>query len=119
MKDCALSANLGYLFTEYNLVDAIARAGEAGFKAVECQRPYHMSPSKIKKACEASGCPMLAINTTKGKKGQFGLSAIHDAIPKARQAIYLAIVYAKEIDVKSLLGNLNSLPYFSVKERQS
>ena len=34
MKDCALSANLGYLFTEYNLVDAIARAGEAGFEAV-------------------------------------------------------------------------------------
>ncbi len=25
----------------------------------------------------------------------------------------------KEIDVKSLLGNLNSLPYFSVKEKQS
>lgn len=100
MKDCALSANLGYLFTEYNLVDAIARAGEAGFKAVECQRPYYMSPSKIRRACEDSGCPMLAINTTKGENGQFGLSAIHDAIPQARQAIDLAIVYAREIDVK-------------------
>ena len=100
MKDCALSANLGYLFTEYNLVDAIARASEAGFKAVECQRPYHMSPREIRQACEDARCPMLTINTTKGEEGQFGLSALHDAIPQARQAIDLAIDYAKEIDVK-------------------
>ena len=100
MKDFALSANLGYLFTEYNLVDAIARAGEAGFKAVECQRPYHVSPRALKQACEDAAIPMLAINTDKGEKGQFGLSALHDAMPQARQAIDLAIAYAKEIDVK-------------------
>ena len=68
MKDFALSANLGYLFTEYNLVDAIARAGEAGFKAVECQRPYHVSPRALKQACEDAAIPMLAINTDKGEK---------------------------------------------------
>ncbi len=100
MKDCALSANLGYLFTEYNLVDAITRAGEAGFQAVECQRPYHVSPRALRQACDDAAIPMLAINTTKGEQGQFGLSALHDAIPQARQAINLAVAYAKEIDVK-------------------
>ena len=55
LQDFALSANLGYLFTEYDLIDAIARSSEAGFRAVECQRPYNTSPSGLRRACERAG----------------------------------------------------------------
>ncbi len=112
MPDFALSANLGYLFKEYNLIDAIARSGEAGFRAVECQRPYHISPSDLRLACERAGIPMLVINTARGDQGRFGLSALHDAIPQARQAINQAIAYAKEIDVKyiHIVSGITSAP---------
>ena len=98
MKDYALSANLGYLFTEHPLVDAIARAAEAGFKAVECQRPYHVPAAQVRQACIEAAIPMLAINTAKGEHGQFGLSALPDAIHEARQAIDQAVDYAGEVE---------------------
>ena len=86
MKDYALSANLGYLFTEHPLVDAIALAAEAGFKAVECQRPYHVLAAQVRQACIEAAIPMLAINTAKGEHGQFGLSALPDATPQIDHA---------------------------------
>ncbi len=92
----ALSANLGYLFTEYKLTEAIARSAEAGFSAVECQRPYNIPARQIRKACEDASIPLLAINTAKGEQGQFGLSALPDATHQARQAIDQAIDYAAE-----------------------
>jgi len=98
LKDYALSANLGYLFTEYTLVEAIKRSAEAGFKAVECQRPYYVPAAKVRQACRAAAIPMLAINTAKGEQGQFGLSALPDAIHEARQAIDQAIDYAVEVE---------------------
>ena len=99
MKKYALSANLGYLFTEYKLVDAIARSAEAGFQAVECQRPYDVPATLVRQACKEAAIPMLAINTAKGEQGQFGLSALPDAIQEARRAIDQAVDYAYEVGV--------------------
>ena len=98
MKELSLSANLGYLFTEYSLVDAIARSAEAGFKAVECQRPYDVPASQVRQACEKASIPLLAINTVKGEQGQFGLSALPDAVRQAKNAIDKAIEYGGEAD---------------------
>ena len=100
LKSYSLSANLGYLFTEYGLIEAIVRSSGAGFQAVECQRPYACSPHDLRRVCEDEAIPMLAINTSKGEQGQFGLSALHDAIPQAQQAIDRAVEYAKEINVQ-------------------
>jgi len=99
LKKYALSANLGYLFTEYTLVDAIARSAEAGFQAVECQRPYDVPATQVRQACKEAAIPMLAINTAKGEQGQFGLSALPDAIQEARRAIDQAVDYAYEVGV--------------------
>ena len=98
MKDLSLSANLGYLFTEYSLIDAIARSAEAGFDAVECQRPYQVPAAQVRQACEKASTPLLAINTEKGEQGQFGLSALPDAVRQAKDAIDKAIEYGGEAD---------------------
>ena len=102
LKSYSLSANLGYLFTEYDLIEAIVRSSEAGFQAVECQRPYVCSPYDLRRVCEDEAIPMLAINTSKGEKGQFGLSALRDSISQAKQAIDRAVEYAKEINVQQI-----------------
>jgi len=100
LKKYALSANLGYLFTEYTLVDAIARSAEAGFQAVESQRPYDVPATQVRQACKEAAIPMLAINTAKGEQGQFGLSALPDAIQEARRAIDQAVDYACEVEAE-------------------
>ena len=50
LKSYSLSANLGYLFTEYGLIEAIVRSSGAGFQAVECQRPYACSPHDLRRS---------------------------------------------------------------------
>ena len=94
------SANLGLLFTEYDLPDAIHAAHEAGFDAVECHWPYAHASDVIKSALDETGLRMLGINTDRGdaEKGEFGLSALPDRITHARAAIDQAIDYARAID---------------------
>ncbi len=94
------SANLGLLFTEYDLPDAIHAAHDAGFDAVECHWPYAYSSDVIKSALDATGLKMLGINTARGdaEKGEFGLSALPDRITDARAAIDQAVDYARAID---------------------
>ena len=44
------SANLGLLWTEFSQIDAIYKAKESGFDAVEFQFPYQYEAKEIKKA---------------------------------------------------------------------
>ena len=60
------SANLGLLFAEYDLPDAIHAAHDAGFDAVECHWPYAHPSDVIKSALDATGLKMLGINTARG-----------------------------------------------------
>ena len=94
------SANLGLLFTEYDLPDAIHAAHDAGFDAVECHWPYAHPSDVIKSVLDATGLKMMGINTARGdaEKGEFGLSALPDRVTDARTAIDQAIDYARAID---------------------
>ena len=96
------SANLGLVFTEYTLPDAIHAAHDAGFDAVECHWPYDYSSDAIASALEATGLTMLGINTHRGdaEKGEFGLSALPQRITEARAAIDQAIDYARAISCR-------------------
>ena len=69
------SANLGFLWTDRPLVDAIAAAGAAGFEAVELQWPHDVDPALVHAAVAAEGVKLLAINTRPGDtaKGEFGM----------------------------------------------
>lgn len=94
------SANLGFLWTELSLPEAIAAAGKAGFGAVECHWPYATAAIDTKKALLSSGLSMLGINTQRGDvvAGDNGVAAIVGRESEARQYIDEAIAYAAVIN---------------------
>jgi hydroxypyruvate isomerase len=98
------SANLGFLWTELSLPDAIRAAKAAGFDAVECHWPYDTPVADISEALEETGLRMLGLNTRRGDvaKGENGLAALSDRTFDARAAIDEAISYAAGIGCKSV-----------------
>lgn len=93
------SANLGFLWTELSLPDAIRAARAAGFDAVECHWPYDTAPDDINAALSETGMQMLGLNTARGDVagGENGLSALPNRESDARAAIDQAIAYAVAI----------------------
>ena len=63
------SANLGYLWKELPLPEAVLAARKAGFKAVEFHEPYKYPAEEIRKALEVTGLKMLGLNTRRGIPG--------------------------------------------------
>ncbi len=61
-----LSANLGFLWTDRPLSEAILSAANAGFQAVECHWPYDHDAGQIADILVQTGLPMLGLNTRKG-----------------------------------------------------
>ncbi|ASJ72682.1 hydroxypyruvate isomerase family protein [Granulosicoccus antarcticus] len=90
------SANLGFLWTELSLPDAIRAARSAGFDAVECHWPYDTPTDDINAALAETGLSMLGLNARRGdtSAGENGLSALPDRITQARSFIDEAIQYA-------------------------
>lgn len=91
------SANLGFLWTDRPLPDAIRAAKAAGFEAVECHWPYDTPPADTLAALTETGLPMLGLNTRRGNTGigENGLSALPDRESDARAAIDEALAYAR------------------------
>lgn len=96
------SANLGYLWTDRPLPDAIRAAAAAGFAAVECHCPYDTPASEVNAALAETGLTMLGLNTLRGKPGEFGLAALPGRESEARAVIDQAIDYAQAIDAKAI-----------------
>jgi hydroxypyruvate isomerase len=93
------SANLGFLWTDLPLPEAILAAHRAGFDAVECHWPYDVPAEKVTAALEATGLRMLGLNTRRGNlaAGENGLAALPDRQTEARVAIDEALAYADRI----------------------
>jgi 2-dehydrotetronate isomerase len=97
------SANLGFLWTDRPLADAIRAAAAAGFDAVECHWPYDQDPAAVCAALVETGLPMLGLNTIKGPRdGDFGLAALPDRRDAARAAIDQAFDYGAAIGAGSV-----------------
>ena len=98
------SANLGFLWKELELPEAIRAAGASGFDAVECHWPYDTPPENVIAALDETGLSMLGLNTLPGdiKQGEFGLSAIPGREQDARKTIDQAIAYASATGTKSV-----------------
>ena len=99
MSDLTFSANLGFLWNDLPLPEAILRAHRAGFAAVECHWPYDHDPGEVRAVLDETGLPMLGLNTVPGDS--FGLSALPDQA-RARAAIEQAVTYAEAIDAKAI-----------------
>jgi len=93
------SANLGFLWTDRPLPDAIHAAASAGFHAVECHWPFDTPTTEINAALKETGLPMLGLNTRRGniEAGDNGLAAIPGREDEARHAITEALTYADAI----------------------
>lgn len=90
------SANLGFLWTDRALPQAVLAAHAAGFDAVECHWPYDLPATELAGVLAGTGLPLLALNTLRGDvaAGEFGLSALPGRAPEARAAIDQAFAYA-------------------------
>ena len=88
------SANLGFLWADHPLPDAIRAAKAAGFAAVECHFPYAIPAAEVARALTETGLPMVSLNTRPGAPGEFGLAALKGREAEARAAIDQALAYA-------------------------
>ena len=96
------SANLGFLWTELSLPDAIRAAANAGFDAVECHWPFDTPPEDIRAALSETGLPLLGLNTIRGNPGENGLAALPGREAEARAAIDQALDYALQTGTKAV-----------------
>ncbi len=98
------SANLGFLWNDRPLADAIHAAAKAGFDAVECHWPYENDVSDVKAALTATGLSMLGLNTVRGNlaDGENGLAALPGREDEARVAIDQALAYAAAINTPNI-----------------
>lgn len=99
-----ISANLGFLYRQLSLPEAIRAAAGDGFDAVECHFPYDTPALEVAAALSETGLPMLGLNTLRGdvENGDFGLSALPARVNEARSAIDQALDYAQEIGAKNI-----------------
>ena len=90
------SANLGFLWTDRPLPDAIRAAGAHGFHAVECHFPYDIPAPEVAAALDETGLAMLGLNTRPGDlaAGERGLAAVPGRTDEARALIAEALDYA-------------------------
>ena len=93
------SANLGFLWTDRPLPEAVVAAHKAGFNAVECHWPYDCDPQQLKAALDQTGLPMLGLNTRRGdlSAGENGLAAVPGREEEAKAYIDEALAYASAI----------------------
>ena len=98
------SANLGFLWADRPLPDAIHAAKAAGFDAVECHWPYDVPAWDVTAALQETGLRMLGLNTRRGdvEGGENGLSALPGREEDARAAIDEAIAYAVAINTPNI-----------------
>ena len=97
----SFSANLGFLWPNSSLADAILAAHRCGFVAVECHFPYDEPVDEVCQALEATGLPMLGLNTIRGPLNA-GLAALPDQVSAARRAINQAFEYGAQIGARNV-----------------
>ncbi|MEO1776545.1 MAG: TIM barrel protein [Pseudomonadota bacterium] len=97
-----LSANLGLLWTDLPVPDAVRAAAAAGFGAVEFQWPYDTAAAVVRAALEETGLPAISLNAPAGDlaAGDFGLAALPGRAAEALEGVDQAIAYADAIGAR-------------------
>ena len=113
----SFSANLGFLWKDRPLPDAIHAARAEGFAAVECHWPYDIPASETAAALKATGLKMLGLNTNRGNldAGENGVAALAGREAEARKYIDQALEYAKTINC----ANIHVMAGFTNKDAAS
>ncbi|MEM7094963.1 MAG: TIM barrel protein [Actinomycetota bacterium] len=94
----SFSANLGFLWTDRSLCDAIRAAAAAGFDAVEFHQPFATPVAEVVETLAEVGLPVVSLNMGLGERdGDFGVAAVTGREAEARALIDDAIAYAARI----------------------
>ena len=98
------SANLGFLWKDFPITEAIFAAKLAGFDAVECHWPYETPARDVKAALKSTGLPMISLNTRRGdvSRGESGLAAVPNRQTDARAGIDEALAYGAAVGVRAV-----------------
>jgi len=98
------SANLGFLWADKSLPDAIHAAKQAGFDAVECHWPYTVKAQDVIDALKDTSMDLMGLNTTRGNvaNGDNGLSAVPGRDAEARLYIDEAVDYAASVGARNI-----------------
>ena len=97
------SANLGYLWKELPLPEAVLAARKEGFDAVEFHEPYHYPAEEIRGVLDETSLKMLGLNTHRGPGSKDrGLAAVPGRETEARNIIDEAIEYAASINCQNI-----------------
>jgi hydroxypyruvate isomerase len=98
------SANLGFLFRELPLLEAVRAAASAGFGAIEAHWPYDIDPATLRAVLDELRLPFIGINTEVGDRarGDFGLCALPGREAEARAVLDQAIDYAGATGARSI-----------------
>ena len=92
------SANLGFLWAGQPLLDQIAAAARAGFKAIELHWPYDTPAGAVRDACARHGLTLLGVNTVRGDvaKGENGLGAVPGRDAEFQAAVDQSLAFCRE-----------------------
>jgi len=87
------------MFQEWEFLDRVKAAADAGFRAVECQFPYESDPDSLATVLSAANIPMVLINTPGGgvETGSVGLAAIPGQERACHAGIELALTYCRAV----------------------
>lgn len=98
----SFSANLGFLFADKSLPEAIDLAARSGFEAVELHWPFHTPSQDVGSAAAKAGIPILGLNVPRGSadRGENGLCALSGREEEARHAITQALDYAHAVGAR-------------------
>jgi 2-dehydrotetronate isomerase len=93
-----LAANISMMFTEHALLDRIDAAAAAGFRGVECQRPYEVPASDMAARLAARGMEMALINVPLGEgAADRGFAAVPGQEAGFKASLERALAYARTI----------------------
>ena len=94
MSRFALSAHLGYLFTEVALEERFAAAARAGFAVIEHPSPYTLPAARFRELCDENGLHVAQIALPAGRRGEKGLAALVDRRAEFAASLAQGIDYA-------------------------
>ena len=92
------SANLGFLWAGQPLLDQIAAAARADFRAIELHWPYDTPAGAVREACARHGLTLLGVNTVRGDitKGENGLGAVPGREAEFQAAVDQSLAFCDE-----------------------
>lgn len=91
-----LAANISTVFQEWDFLDRIDAAADAGFDAVECQFPYAVPAERIAERLRRCGMTMEVFNAPPGdaERDELGLAGLEGREAEFRSSIAQVVEYA-------------------------